>query len=90
MRYLIIFTFLILTPNISNAWFWGPTVGGCVYQEHNKEKIKCVSYPYNENKDPGSLKKAERRCYETLNHYGRKYGEHGYWIDGCVSSAGAY
>ena len=52
--------------------------------ELGNKKIHCVSIKYNESKNPGSLKKAERACYRELNYYGRKYGEIGYWISGCL------
>ena len=76
---------LLLSGCSSDPWVYG-----CVYQEHDNSKIKCVSIKYNERKDPGSYDRAERACYRELNHYGKKYGEHGYWIDGCQSSGGAY
>ncbi len=80
---------LLLSGNAYAGWF-DPYVYGCVFQEHNDKKIKCVSIKYNESKDPGSFNRAERLCYRELKHYGKKYGEHGYWIDGCLSSEGPY
>ena len=49
-----------------------------------------MSIKYNESKDPVSYKRLERACYRELEHYGRKYEQHGYWIDGRLSSAGQY
>ena len=79
---------IIINQKPSHAFFglFDPTVSGCVYQEPElgNKKIHCVSIKYNESKNPGSLKKAERACYRELNYYGRKYGEIGYWISGCL------
>tara|TARA_B100000989_G_scaffold292229_1_gene267801 strand:- start:608 stop:901 length:294 start_codon:yes stop_codon:yes gene_type:complete len=80
---------LLWCGNSYAGWF-DPYVYGCAFQEHNNKKIKCVKIKYNESKDPGSFNRAERSCYKELNYYGKKYGEHGYWIDGCLSSAGPY
>ena len=76
--------FYIIPANVNAGWF-DPTMGGCVYQEpeFGNKKIHCVSIKFNESKDPGSMQRAEDACYRELNHYGRKYGEIGYWIDGC-------
>ena len=87
--FFIIISSFLWSLNSYAGWF-DPTVGGCVYQEHNNKKIKCVSIKYNESKNPGSYNRAEKTCYRELNYYGRKYGEHGYWIDGCQSSAGPF
>ena len=85
---LLVTFFLTMTIKTSSNAFFGlfdPTVSGCVYQEPElgNKKIHCVSIKYNESKNPGSLKRAERACYKELNYYGRKYGEIGYWISGC-------
>ena len=83
----------LLWCNVSFAWCifnCDPWVYGCVYQEHNSAKIHCANIDYNEQKDPGSYDRAERACYRELNYYGKKHGEHGYWIDGCQSSGGPY
>ena len=84
----ISFSIIIINQKPSQAFFglFDPTVSGCVYQEPElgNKKIHCVSIKYNESKNPGSLKKAERACYRELNYYGRKYGEIGYWISGCL------
>ena len=93
MKKIIFFFFsLVVIFNFSPQAkaFFDPTVSGCVFQKHTNAKIRCVSYKFNERKRPGSFKKAESDCYRELNYLGRKYGEHGYWIDGCLSSAGQY
>jgi len=89
-KLLVVMALGMLWCGSSLAGWFDPNVGGCVYQEHNSKKIKCVSIDYNESKDPGSYNRAEKACYRELNYYGKKYGEHGYWIDGCVSSGGPF
>jgi hypothetical protein len=46
------------------------------------KKFNVCLIKYNESKDPGSYKRSERSCYQELEHCGRKYRQHGYWIDG--------
>ena len=84
---LVIYFNPITVKNLNAGWF-DPTMGGCVFQEpeFNNKKIKCVSIKFNEAKDPGSMRRAEKACYRELNHYGKKYGKIGYWIDGCLPS----
>ena len=84
---ILVLGLLLICSNANAGWF-DPTMGGCVYQEpeFGNKKIKCVSIKFNESKDPGSMKRAEDACYRKLNYYGKKYGEIGYWIDGCLPS----
>jgi len=61
---------MIAVNQKSSYAFFGlfdPTVSGCVYQEpeFGNKKIHCVSIKYNESKNPGSLKRAERACYKN-------------------------
>ena len=79
--------FYIMPANVNAGWF-DPSWSGCVYQKgeayDSGAKIKCVSFKFNESKNPGSMKKAEDACYRELHYYGRKYGEAGYDIVGCT------
>ena len=55
-----------------------PTASGCVYNEFG-QKVKCVSYKYNDSKNSGSYAKAKSKCVNKL----KKYVKENYTLEGC-------
>ena len=56
-----------------------PSSSGCVYNGLG-QKVKCVSYKYNDSKKPGSFAKAQSKCIKYL----KKYKKEGYTLEGCI------
>ena len=56
--------FLVLSGSNSKA-FWDPTFSSCVFDPLGN-KIGCAKYTYNEQKNPGSRKRAEDLCNNDL------------------------
>ena len=56
-----------------------PSSSGCVYNEFG-EKVKCVSFKYNDSKQPGSYAKAQSKCVKYL----KKHKKEGHTLEGCV------
>jgi len=56
-----------------------PSSYGCVYDEFG-DKVKCVSFNFNEIKQKGSYAKAQSKC----KNYLKKYLREGYTWEGCI------
>jgi hypothetical protein len=88
--FIIASSFLILVLSGSNSKaFWDPTFSGCVFDPLGN-KIGCAKYTYNEQKNPGSRKRAEDLCNNDLVRKAKGYKLTDVRFNGCYDSGGPH